>query len=204
MKNKQRLIPLLIGSSLFVAIWIAGCSKHSGEPPHLIAPSPPVTTPVPPPAPTPQTTPPKKGVVYVPSGGQSGGDQNDLVPISISFDNPDQPALSSIKYLINTPNSPIPNGTKVKRVKIVDGLATVDFSHEFRDNFHGGGTEEAQTINSVLKTLGQFPDIQQVQILVEGKPIDALSNLEISKPLDVIRPENGNTESSPKKADDHT
>ena len=133
--------------------------------------------------------PTKKGVIYVVSA--TGGDDNNLVAHAVTWQPTQTPALASLNTLSHAADSPLPTGTEVRGVKIVDGLATVDFSREFQANFHGGDTQEAQTVNSVLLTLGQFPSIERVQILVEGKPIDALSQFQISDPLDVIRPTPG-------------
>ena len=133
------------------------------------------------------TSPSKTGVIYVVSA--TGGDDNDLVPKAVTWTDVQSPARAAVNALIETGNSPLPSGTKLRGIKIVDGLATVDFTQDFQTNFHGGETEEAQTVNSILRTLGQFSDIDRVQILVEGKPIEALSQLPISGPLDVIRPD---------------
>lgn len=129
----------------------------------------------------------KRGLIYVVS--PSGGDDNNLVAEPVVWRSPQSPALDSLNALAQADNSPLPSGTHLRGVKLADGLATVDFSREFQENFHGGDTQEAQTINSILRTLGQFPTIDRVQILVEGRPIEALSQLPISGPLDVIRPD---------------
>jgi spore germination protein GerM len=127
----------------------------------------------------------KHAVIYVVS--QTGGDENGLAPRTVSLRDSDSPARDAIQDLIASRHSPIPAGAHLRGIKLVDGVATVDFSREFQSNFHGGDTQEAQTINSILLTLGQFPDIDKVQILVEGKPIEALSQLSIADPLPVIR-----------------
>lgn len=133
------------------------------------------------------STPRKKGLIYVVS--PTGGDDNNLVPQQVVWHSSRRPALDSLNALAQADNSPLPPGTQIRGINISDGLATVDFTREFQTNFHGGDTQEAQTINSILRTLGQFSSIDRVQIWVEGKPIDALSQLPISGPLDVIRPE---------------
>lgn len=131
--------------------------------------------------------PPKGGgVIYTVS--TKGGDANDLAPERVNIAHSANPARDAVKELIRAHHSPIPSGTTLRGIKVEDGLATVDFSGAFQTNFHGSDTEEAQTINSVLLTLGQFPSISRVQILVEGKPIDALSQLSINEPLPVVRP----------------
>jgi spore germination protein GerM len=127
------------------------------------------------------------GLIY--TVNTKGGDQNDLAPRTIALSHPESPARSALEALTEADDSPLPAGTKLRSVKIEDGLASVDFSQEFQTNFHGSETEEAQAINSILRTMGQFPSVTRVQILVEGKAIDALSQLDISGPLEVIRPD---------------
>ena len=99
------------------------------------------------------------------------------------------PAQDAISGLIVRPASPLPSGTKLRSITVRDGLAVADFSRELHDNFRGGDTEEAQTVNTILRALGQFPTISRVQILVDGQRIDSLGGLiVISDPLPVIRP----------------
>ena len=70
------------------------------------------------------------------------------------------------------------------------GLATANFSPEFQQNFPAGDTQEAQVISSVLQTLGQFPNIQNVQFLVDGQKVASLGGTQdIGDPLPVIRPD---------------
>lgn len=98
------------------------------------------------------------------------------------------PAQAALTALADRPDSPLPSGTKLLSIRIADGLATANFSHELRDNFTGGDSGETHTVNAILSALGQFPTISRVQILVEGKPIDSLGGLlSLSDPLPVIR-----------------
>ena len=100
------------------------------------------------------------------------------------------PARSAICALISSPQSPLPKGTALRDIKVVKGLATVDFSREIQTNFRGGDSREIAIANGILTTLGQFPTIRQVQILVAGKPVESLGGLLlISGPMDTIRPE---------------
>lgn len=126
--------------------------------------------------------------VYTVAQG-SGGDENDLVGHTVPLKDSQQPARTALNALIDADHSPLPEGTQVRDIRIEDGLATVDFSKEFKDNFHGSDTQEAQALNSILMTLGQFSTIQRVQILVDGSTADTLGgHLDISGPLDVITP----------------
>lgn len=81
--------------------------------------------------------------------------------------------------------NPISEDTRLLGLEVEDGLATVDLSREFRDNFAGGSEEEGLMIGAILRTLGQFPEVKQVLFLVEGKPVDSLGHLDISGPQSV-------------------
>jgi len=81
--------------------------------------------------------------------------------------------------------NPIPEGSRLLGLKIEGNLATVDLSREFRDNFAGGSEAEGLTIGAILRTLGQFPTVKRVQLLVEGRPLETLGHLELSGPQDV-------------------
>ena len=98
------------------------------------------------------------------------------------------PAQSAITMLLTTPSSPLPMGTRLLGIRVADGLATVDFSREFVDNFSGGDSAEMRAVNSILRTMGQFPTVSWVQLQVEGHPVESLGGLLVlSDPLPVIR-----------------
>jgi germination protein M len=186
MNRKLALLGLLF---VFVVLSMTACSHAPVTSPSV---PPPVTPPAGPSGPVsavPLPTPPSgktQGVIYLPSG--KGGDDDQLVAQTVPLHSTQSPALDSLNALAKAPDSPLPSGTQIRGIKLADGLATVDLSREFQTNFHGGTTEESQTVNSILETLGQFPNIDRVQILVEGKSIDALSQLPLDGPLDVIHP----------------
>jgi spore germination protein GerM len=71
-------------------------------------------------------------------------------------------------------NSPLPKGTRAISVIFDNDLATVNFNNAFQKNFAGGDEDEALALNAVFATVGQFPGVKQVQILVEGQKIDSL------------------------------
>ena len=83
-------------------------------------------------------------------------------------------------------DSPLPKGTKATSVTFENDLATVDFTEAFQKNFTGGDENEALTLNAVLATLGQFPGVKNVQILVAGQKIDSLGgNQSLTAPLPI-------------------
>lgn len=118
------------------------------------------------------------------------GDQAKLQPVKVSANPGTDKYKSALSMLIKESASahtanPIPSGTKLLGIKVKNGLATINFSKEFRSNFNGGSEGEALTIDAILRTLGQFPEIKRVQLLLEGKPLDTLGHIDLSGPLDV-------------------
>jgi spore germination protein GerM len=99
------------------------------------------------------------------------------------------PAQTALQTLALESNSPLPAGTHLLGISIHDGLATVNFDRALTANFQGGDTEAAQTVNAILRTLGRFPTVSRVQILVDGQIPGSLGGLIVlSSPLPVIRP----------------
>lgn len=100
------------------------------------------------------------------------------------------PAETALRTLIEQGDqgnlaNPIPKGTRLLSFKVRKGLARVDLSREFVDNFSGGSEAEGLTIGSILRTLSQFKEIKQVEFFVAGKPLETLGHLELSGPQDV-------------------
>lgn len=78
----------------------------------------------------------------------------------------------------------IPKKAKLRSVTVKDSTATVDFSKELEQNFSGGSTGEEMLIGSIVNTLTDFPEIQKVQILIEGASVETLSgHMDLSEPL---------------------
>ncbi|HHV07871.1 MAG TPA: hypothetical protein GXX69_06625 [Firmicutes bacterium] len=68
----------------------------------------------------------------------------------------------------------LPPGTRLRDIAILDGIAYVDFSREFRDNHWGSLASELDTIYSVVNTLAEFKSVRAVQFLLEGSPISTI------------------------------
>ncbi len=95
----------------------------------------------------------------------------------------------SVEHLVITRNSPFPKGTRVLSIAETKNLVTIDFSKELVRNFEGGSSEEAALINSLCKTLEQFPEILQLQITVDGKKIESIGeHIDVSQPIDIRKP----------------
>ena len=65
----------------------------------------------------------------------------------------------------------IPEGTKLIKdnVPIKDGVATVNLSKDFVDKHPGGKDAERLTIYSIVNSLTEIKDIQEVKFLINGK-----------------------------------
>ncbi len=73
---------------------------------------------------------------------------------------------------------------RVLSVSIKDKIAYADFSGELVTKFGGGSMTEALAIASIANTLTDFPGVQRVQILVEGRRVETLGgHMDISRPL---------------------
>jgi spore germination protein GerM len=137
---------------------------------------------------TPKTPPVKSTIiVYRPS-------QNDdlLYPEqhSVSEDKAKLP-MTALNLLLN--GQPLekshinifPPNVKVLALKINNGLAEADFSKDLLKNEQSGSLYEMLLISSIVNTLTEFPEIKQVQLLVEGKKIDTFGggHMDIIDPL---------------------
>jgi hypothetical protein len=68
----------------------------------------------------------------------------------------------------------IPEGTELRGLEIVDGIATVDLSGAFDD---GGGSAAMFTrLAEVVHTLTQFPEVESVLFEVDGELVQAFSS----------------------------
>lgn len=63
----------------------------------------------------------------------------------------------------------IPKGTQLLSVKTQDGICTLNLSKEFINNHMGGTAGEAMTINAIVNSLTELPNINKVQFLIEGQ-----------------------------------
>lgn len=78
----------------------------------------------------------------------------------------------------------IPPETGLLSLSVENGVAYVDFSKGIRDSRYGGSAGESMLIYSIVNSLTELPEINQVQILVEGKKIESLyGHIGITEPL---------------------
>lgn len=79
----------------------------------------------------------------------------------------------------------IPPGTRLISVRIKGKVAYVDFSRELSEKHPGGSSAEVQTVYSIVNSIVfNFPQIERVQILIEGRRRETLAgHIDISMPL---------------------
>jgi len=178
-KGMRVVVVILLAACFGLGAYLVTRPKHPAEAP------PPAHT-APPSAQKPAPAPAKLKVYRV----ALKNNQPVLCPTEVEAEPGKNPAETALTRLIEQGEgadlaNPIPEGTRLLGLKVENGLATVDLSREFKANFAGGSEQEGLTIGAILRTLGQFPEIKRVQILVEGKTIDSLGHLDLSGPLGV-------------------
>jgi len=120
----------------------------------------------------------------------SDDDAQYLIPEIRKINQTDDPAKQSLIELIKGPDDSslyptVPPTTRVNALYISDGIAYVDLSSEVIKDHPGGSTGELLTVYSIVMTLTSFPDINKVQILVDGNSGETLiGHLDISIPLE--------------------
>lgn len=112
-----------------------------------------------------------------------------MVPVTYASDTPENLPRKALEKLAAGPGrealyATLWPGTKILGLKIENGLATVNLSKE-AVGYGGGTTAEGLFVKSLLLTLGQFSDIKEVQILLEGQKTELLpEGTEIGMPLE--------------------
>lgn len=112
-----------------------------------------------------------------------------LVPVRRQLGGPASPT-AALQALLNGPLAheelfgAVPHTAKLLSLQVEDGLAVADFSQELVTDFNGGALLESYLVKAIVNTLTQFPQIQEVQILVEGEVVESIGgHILISKPL---------------------
>lgn len=69
----------------------------------------------------------------------------------------------------------IPKQVTLLSYRVQNDLCTVNFNQNMITNHWGGSSGELLTVYSIVDTLTQFPEIKQVQILIEGRKVETLT-----------------------------
>ena len=139
-------------------------------------------TPAPPPTPP---APPREARIYLPKVNPQGELTYESKPVAIQ--NPDSAYTEVFETLIRE-SGVFPKGARLLGATIRDGMLQLNFSPELTQNFEGGSDDEAALVNAITSTAGSFPNVERVQILVDGKPIESLGgHIDLSHALPVSR-----------------
>lgn len=120
----------------------------------------------------------------------SDSDAQYLIPESRRIREIEDSAKQAVVELIKGPNNnnlypTVPPTTKVNTLFISNGIAYIDLSSEVITEHSGGSTGELLTVYSIVFTLTSFPEIDKVQILVDGHSGETLvGHMDISIPLE--------------------
>jgi N-acetylmuramoyl-L-alanine amidase len=79
----------------------------------------------------------------------------------------------------------VPRGTQLRSLRIEDGVAYLDFSHELASSHWGGSRAEELTVYSIVNTLAELPEVERVQITIEGAwPVTIAGHVVLDAPLE--------------------
>lgn len=125
-----------------------------------------------------------KATIYFPTSDAVG-----LVPVERTLTLTNQDRIQVLFHELRNPPSglvkPLPEGTRLLGAQVKDGVATLNLSQSFKDNFVGGATGEQMILHSIVNTLTSQSDIQSVQFLLEGqKTIAILGEIDTSTPIE--------------------
>jgi Spore germination protein len=139
-------------------------------------------TPAPPPPPP---APPREARIYIPKVNAQGELTYESKPVAIQ--NPDTAYTEVFERLIRE-SGVFPKGARLLGATVRNGTLQLNFSPELTQNFEGGSDDEAALVNAITSTAGSFPNIERVQILVDGKPVESLGgHIDLSHALPVSR-----------------
>ncbi|RNB54355.1 spore gernimation protein [Brevibacillus gelatini] len=101
-----------------------------------------------------------------------------VVPVSLTLPKTEGPAKQVLSYMVKGGpvesmlrggfSAVLPQGTEVKGLVIKDGVATVDFSKEFKTYEE---KDEKKILDAVTRALTEFSNVKTVQIWVNGTPL---------------------------------
>lgn len=93
-----------------------------------------------------------------------------------------------VQELIKGPSSSnaiktVPAETKVLSVETQEGICFVNLSSDFVSKAPGGSTAEQMAVFSIVNSLTELDDVEQVQFLVEGKKLEVYTHMAFDQPF---------------------
>ena len=77
----------------------------------------------------------------------------------------------------------LPPGTKVLSVETKEKICFVNFTKECAEKIGGSSSESTMAIYSVVNSLTELPEIEQVQFLIDGEKTEWLGEYDVSEPF---------------------
>lgn len=114
-----------------------------------------------------------------------------LVPVEreIKFADENEKYSAAVDQLMKQPKEKelttiFPKHAKINSIKREGETAIVDFDKDIAKGFVGGSTGEEFLINSIVDTLTEFDEIEQVKFLIDGQEVETLSgHMDLSEPI---------------------
>jgi spore germination protein GerM len=80
----------------------------------------------------------------------------------------------------------IPDDTEIISASVTSRVVTIDFTKEITMGRYGSEAEML-TLNSIFQTMTQLPDVDAVQILIEGEKVETLwGHADIREPIRMV------------------
>ncbi|HHY36711.1 MAG TPA: GerMN domain-containing protein [Firmicutes bacterium] len=114
-----------------------------------------------------------------------------LVPVNQKLCNTERPVRVALERLIAGAAAgegliaPIPPETKVRDLYLREGTAYVDLNEEFARKLGPVRLQARWAVETLVQTLTEFPEVERVQLLIDGKVREELAEgVEIGIPLE--------------------
>lgn len=180
---------ITIACFLMAALFLGGCAsdmKPSAAQTPATTPGAAATPPAAVLVPPGDTSQPEPGTMRI-KVYRGSNDAKWLLPEVFQVKKNDHPARTAMELLAAPPHGSgmvvlLPKEAKIKGLWVKDEIAYVDFSEAIAQS--AGSTSERLLVAAIVNTLTEFPEVQSVQFLVEGKRRATLQgHVDISEPL---------------------
>ena len=165
---------ITIACFLMAALFLGGCAsdmKPSAAQTPATTPGAAATPPAAVLVPPGDTSQPEPGTMRI-KVYRGSNDAKWLLPEVFQVKKNDHPARTAMELLAAPPHGSgmvglLPKEAKIKGLWVKDEIAYVDFSEAIAQS--AGSTSERLLVAAIVNTLTEFPEVQSVQFLVEGK-----------------------------------
>lgn len=108
--------------------------------------------------------------------------------VTVDLNDPQSGPAYLLEQLLTPPSgsglaAPLPSGTRIRAVRVEDGLCTVDLSAEFENRRFYSRRAQLLSLFSIVNTLTELDGIDRVEISVDGDLLIRYGALTISEPL---------------------